>query len=282
MIAALGGILFGMAIFAGPAMALSLNPDAGSPGISKVNDFHMIIFIVIAIAIVVVNVAIIRAARPRIRHVPSSGGSGRSSERKTEVGLGALALVIFAAAVVFFYIVSFVLAMIAIALIALAILRIERNRQDATGSSAQGTGAQSQAAVGIGLGFVALAIFVTATVFSDQSREVPVSNETVAGMSDDEQLEIRATGQQWLWRFDYPNQAFSYHRLVVPAGVRLRVALLTDDEDSYLTLDGQIGFPLSSRDHVCVDDHPHPVRLIRVAGRDFFEVLRRKLRWGER
>lgn len=229
LLAALGGFLSGMAILAGPAMALSLNPDAGSPGISKVNDFHTIIFIVIAIAIVVVNVAIIRAARPRTRHVPSSGGSGSSSERKTEVGLGALALVIFVAAIVFFYTVSFVLAMIAIALIALTILRIERNRQDATGSSAQGTGTQGQAAVGIGLGFVALAIFVTATVFSDQSREVPVSSETVAGLSEDKQLEIRATGQQWLWRFQYPNGAFTYHRLVVPAGVT--VALRLDSID---------------------------------------------------
>ena len=74
----------------------------------------------------------------------------------------------------------------------------------------------------------------------------------------------------------------TYRPLVVPASVRLRVALLTDDEEAYLTLDGQIGFPLSSRDHIYIDDYPHPVRLIRVAGRGFFEVLRRKLRWGER
>jgi len=74
----------------------------------------------------------------------------------------------------------------------------------------------------------------------------------------------------------------TYRPLVVPADVRLKVALLTDDEEAYLTLDGQIGFPLSSRDKIHVDNHPHPLRLIRVAGRGFFEVLHRKLRWGER
>jgi NAD+ kinase len=74
----------------------------------------------------------------------------------------------------------------------------------------------------------------------------------------------------------------TYRPLVVPADVRLRIALLTDDEEAYLTLDGQIGYPLIRGDNIEVDNHPHPVRLIRVAGRDFFEVLRRKLRWGER
>lgn len=153
-----------MAILAGPAMAFSLNPDAGSPGVSEANDLHTILFIVVLIAIVVVNLAILRAARPRQRHVASSGEK-RSSPLK----------------------------------------------------------------VGLVLSVIAVAIFVTATVFSDKAREVPVSSQTVAGLSEDKQLEINATGQQWLWRFNYPNGAFSYHRLVVPAGVT--VALRLDSID---------------------------------------------------
>jgi NAD kinase len=35
-------------------------------------------------------------------------------------------------------------------------------------------------------------------------------------------------------------------------------------------------------DSLVVDAHPNPVRLVRIADRSFFEVLRRKLRWGER
>jgi NAD+ kinase len=73
------------------------------------------------------------------------------------------------------------------------------------------------------------------------------------------------------------------HRpLVVPGEVCIEVSLHDDDEEVYLTLDGQIGFPFSAADRLVVDTHPHPVRLVRVSGLSFFEVLRRKLRWGER
>ena len=64
---ALAGFLTGMGVFAGPAMALSLNPDAGSPGIEKANTLHWIIFIVVVIAIVVINLAILRAVRGAAR-----------------------------------------------------------------------------------------------------------------------------------------------------------------------------------------------------------------------
>lgn len=147
-------------------MAFSLNPDAGSPGIDKANTFHWIIFIVLLVAIIAVNLAILKASRPRHRHQPARD----LAERK-------------------------------------------------------GT----QLKVGVGLGILALAIFVTATVFSDQSRQVPVSTETVSGMTEDKQLEIEATGQQWLWRFDYPNGAFSYRRLVVPTGVTVALKLRSTD-----------------------------------------------------
>ena len=76
--------------------------------------------------------------------------------------------------------------------------------------------------------------------------------------------------------------SMSYRPLVVPGGVCIEVSLLDDDEEVYLTLDGQIGFPFAAADRLVVDTHPHPVRLVRVNGLSFFEVLRRKLRWGER
>ncbi|HKQ61338.1 MAG TPA: NAD(+)/NADH kinase, partial [Candidatus Polarisedimenticolaceae bacterium] len=74
----------------------------------------------------------------------------------------------------------------------------------------------------------------------------------------------------------------TYRPLVVPGSVRVEVALRSAGEAVFLTLDGQLGFPLETDDILHVDDHPTPVRLVRVAGRGFFEVLRRKLRWGER
>jgi NAD+ kinase len=74
----------------------------------------------------------------------------------------------------------------------------------------------------------------------------------------------------------------TYRPLVVPATVLVEASLLSTDEAAYLTLDGQIGIPLENGDSISVDTHPSPVQLVRVAGRGFFEVLRRKLRWGER
>ena len=74
----------------------------------------------------------------------------------------------------------------------------------------------------------------------------------------------------------------TYRPLVVPGTVEIEVHLKDGQDDVYLTLDGQVGFPLRRGDVVAIDDHPSPVRLVRVAGRSFFQVLRRKLRWGER
>jgi NAD+ kinase len=74
----------------------------------------------------------------------------------------------------------------------------------------------------------------------------------------------------------------TYRPLVVPASVGVEVTLRSPGEEVYLTLDGQIGFPFQAGDRLLADLHPQPLRLIRVAGRSFFQVLRRKLRWGER
>jgi len=74
--------------------------------------------------------------------------------------------------------------------------------------------------------------------------------------------------------------SMTFRPLVVPGSVTVEVALRSSDEEVYLTLDGQIGFPLAANDVLTIDHHPDPVRLVRVAGRGFFEILRRKLRWG--
>ena len=75
----------------------------------------------------------------------------------------------------------------------------------------------------------------------------------------------------------------TYRPLVVPGDVKVEVRLRTATHEAvFLTLDGQVGFPLDHQDVLQVDIHPTPVRLVRTAGRGFFEVLRRKLRWGER
>lgn len=55
-----------------------------------------------------------------------------------------------------------------------------------------------------------------------------------------------------------------------------------DDEDIYLTLDGQVGVELKSGDVIHVQRAAHSARLIMSEERDYFAVLRTKLKWGER
>jgi NAD+ kinase len=60
--------------------------------------------------------------------------------------------------------------------------------------------------------------------------------------------------------------------------VRLRPAR---DVEVHATFDGQRGFALSGQDSVTVTRSPRSLRLVRAPARDFFAVLRTKLKWGE-
>ncbi len=54
------------------------------------------------------------------------------------------------------------------------------------------------------------------------------------------------------------------------------------DEKVYLTMDGQTGFELQEGDSVEVRKAPAATSLIVSRNRDYFELLRTKLKWGER
>ena len=69
--------------------------------------------------------------------------------------------------------------------------------------------------------------------------------------------------------------------IVIPGAERIEVTLL-DDQDVMLTMDGQVGVPLRARDTVEVEKATARIRLLRFPQKDFFSVLRTKLKWGER
>jgi NAD+ kinase len=69
--------------------------------------------------------------------------------------------------------------------------------------------------------------------------------------------------------------------IVVPGAQRIEVALLVE-QDVMLTMDGQVGVPLRERDVVEVQKAAARIRLVRFPQKDFFSVLRTKLKWGER
>jgi len=56
----------------------------------------------------------------------------------------------------------------------------------------------------------------------------------------------------------------------------------TQREAAYLTVDGQVGIAANSDDVVRVRKADSYVELIRPPATPYFEVLQRKLKWGER
>ncbi len=70
--------------------------------------------------------------------------------------------------------------------------------------------------------------------------------------------------------------------LILPEDVSMMAVLRSENERVVLTIDGQIGFPLEYRDEVVVKKSPDTVRLIKSSFRGYFEILREKLKWGER
>lgn len=70
--------------------------------------------------------------------------------------------------------------------------------------------------------------------------------------------------------------------IVLPADVLIEITLKSPAEDVFLTLDGQVGFSLRQSDIVVVEKSPFRTRLLIPHVRNFFQVLRTKLKWGER
>jgi NAD+ kinase len=62
----------------------------------------------------------------------------------------------------------------------------------------------------------------------------------------------------------------------------LTITLKSENEDVFLTLDGQVGFALRYQDTVRVQKASSTISLISPPKRSYFEILRTKLKWGER
>jgi cytochrome c oxidase subunit 2 len=103
-----------------------------------------------------------------------------------------------------------------------------------------------QGTVAAGLGVLAAVLFTLGVITNEKASDVEKSgpdglqasatvvaqrdlNPAVLGENDAEPLEIKASGQQWLWRYEYPNGAFSYYELVVPADTTINLELDSTD-----------------------------------------------------
>jgi len=75
------------------------------------------------------------------------------------------------------------------------------------------------------------------------------------------------------------------HRPVVIPGhalVEVRAESPDGPEDVFVTYDGQHGYAVSPGDVVRVSRAERMLRLVRTPSREYFELLREKLKWGER
>ena len=72
--------------------------------------------------------------------------------------------------------------------------------------------------------------------------------------------------------------------VVIPARepVTLQPKLAGSHADAFASFDGQLSVALEDRDLIVVERSTRPLRLVSSASRDYFTVLRQKLKWGER
>jgi len=70
--------------------------------------------------------------------------------------------------------------------------------------------------------------------------------------------------------------------VLVPETMVVRVLSYGPDKSVYLTIDGQVGEPLLEGDEVVCRSSPYSLPLVRPPQMLFFDVLREKLKWGER
>ena len=75
--------------------------------------------------------------------------------------------------------------------------------------------------------------------------------------------------------------ALTHRPLVVRDTAQIELRVETGAEEAFLSIDGQVGMPLRQGDRVICQRAAHTVKLMRVR-RTFFEVLRNKLKWGQR
>jgi cytochrome c oxidase subunit II len=121
----------------------------------------------------------------------------------------------------------------AIVILAINLALLYALRHSRAGGGAEpariGAGGRLQFRVTAVLTVFAAAIFILSVVFTDMARESPATGAAGLASAKEKPLEIEATGQQWLWRYEYPNGAFSYYKLVVPVDTAVELDLVSTD-----------------------------------------------------
>ena len=69
--------------------------------------------------------------------------------------------------------------------------------------------------------------------------------------------------------------------IVLPDDMDIEISMATPRQEIFLTLDGQEGLEIDETDRVCVRKSDQTVMLVQSPNKNYFDVLRTKLKWGE-
>jgi NAD+ kinase len=75
--------------------------------------------------------------------------------------------------------------------------------------------------------------------------------------------------------------SLTHRPLVVGDSAQIEIVVKTGEDEAYLSIDGQIGMPMLDGDRVLCRKSQYQVKLLHTQG-TFFDVLRTKLKWGQR
>jgi len=75
--------------------------------------------------------------------------------------------------------------------------------------------------------------------------------------------------------------SLTHRPLVVRDTAEIEIVVRTGEDEAYLSIDGQVGMPMLDGDRLHCRKSQHQVKLLRFKG-TFFDVLRAKLKWGQR
>ena len=75
--------------------------------------------------------------------------------------------------------------------------------------------------------------------------------------------------------------SLTHRPLVVRDSSEIEIVVRTGSEEAYLSIDGQVGMPLYDGDRIVCRKSEYSVKLLRMR-KTFFDVLRTKMKWGQR
>jgi NAD+ kinase len=68
--------------------------------------------------------------------------------------------------------------------------------------------------------------------------------------------------------------------LIVPESANISIKLARGSSDIILTFDGQKGLEINDKDEIFIQKDAHPIHLITLPERQYFDILKNKLKWS--